>query len=107
LLTESALISRNHPSVCICTQARRLARVCSMSVVIPLTRGFCPKHFYAWHHRKSRTASAYIRMSFATGRTREPHVASPDALLQFGNGVLGSDFGGLIPNSIKYIIGFK
>jgi hypothetical protein len=81
----------------------RLARVCSMSVVIPLTRRFCPKHLCAWHHRKSRIASAYLRMSFAAGRTRKPHVASPDALLQFGDGVLGSDFGGLIPNSIKYI----
>jgi hypothetical protein len=31
-------------------------------------------------------------------------VASLDALLRFGNDALGSDFGGLIPNPIKYII---
>jgi hypothetical protein len=34
-------------------------------------------------------------MNFATAYTRELRVASPDALLQFGNGALGSDFGGL------------
>jgi len=38
---------------------------------------------------------ASTRMNFATAYTRELRVASPDALLQFGNGALGSDFGGL------------
>jgi len=33
----------------------------------------------------------------------EQLTANPDALLQFGNGAFGSDFGGLIPNTIKYI----
>ena len=46
-------------------------------------------------------------MTFAAERTREPHAASPDVLLQFGNGALGSDFGGLIPDMIKYIIVFS
>jgi hypothetical protein len=45
-------------------------------------------------------------MTFAE-RRREQHAAGPDVLLQSGNGALGSDFGGLIPNSIKYIIEFK
>src|SRR5271165_1349145 len=52
--------------------------------------------FHAWRLPRSKTAYASIRMNFATAYARELRVASPDALLQFGHGALGSDFGGLV-----------
>jgi hypothetical protein len=53
-------------------------------------RRSCPNPSHAWHPQKSKTACAYIRMSFAVLVI----VATPDLVLQDGNAIVGSDFGG-------------
>src|SRR5579883_582726 len=87
-LIASALTSENLLSTSTCMRARESVRGYSESVATHLTRSSCPSLSRVWHHQKSKTASAYIRMSFAG---RPLGVAAPDAVLQGGNAAVGSD----------------